>query len=241
MIGGIYQIQNVLNGKCYIGSAVNLKKRWRYHLGDLRREQHCNTHLQSAFDKYGETVFTFALLEQIEDTSQLIVREQYYLDTLNPEYNISPTAGSPLGVQHTDEARANMSAAHIGERNHNYGKHHSENIKQKISKSMMGKQSPMQGKHHNDETKRKTSKALMGHQVSEKTRAKQSTAKKGKQSSFKGKHHSAKAKQKISNTKKDTNVGEQNHFYGKHHSEATKRKISEALRAYWRRKRAENL
>ena len=238
MTSGIYQIKNTLNGKCYIGSAVNLRKRWRDHLRDLCRGEHFNHHLQAAFDKYGEGVFIFKTLERIEP-KMLLEREQHYLDTLKPEYNISPTAGSPLGVRHTDEARANMSTAHTGERNHNYGKHLSEEIKRKIGEALMGHQGSMQGKRHNDETKRKIRKALMGHQVSEETRAKQSAAKRGKPSSFKGKHHTAMTKQKISNIKKGTNVGKQNHFYGKHHSEAIKRKISVALRAYWRRKRAE--
>ena len=145
--------------------------------------------------------------------------------------------GISHGVQHTDEARANMSAAHSDERHHMYGKHLSEATKQKISRGMAGKQN--RKKPHSEETKRKIRKALMGHQVSAETRAKQSAAKRGKPSSFKGKHHTAKTKQKISNIKKGINVGKQNHFYGKHHSEKTKRRISEALRAYWRRKRAE--
>jgi len=237
MASGIYQIKNTLNGKCYIGSAVDLRHRWQDHLRDLRRGQHCNQHLQAAFDKYGKSAFTFTILETVEDPSQLIGREQHFFDALLPEYNISPTAGSPLGVQHTEEARANMSAAHSGERHHMYGKHHSEITKQRISKGMTGKQN--RKKPHSEETKQKISKALMGHQVSEETRAKQSAAKRGKRSSFKGKHHSAKAKQKISNAKKGTNMGKQNHFYGKHHSKETKRKISEALKAYWRRKREE--
>ena len=237
MSSGIYQIKNTLNGKCYIGSAVNLKKRWGEHLRALRRGGHCNQHLQAAFDKYGEGVFIFKTLERVEP-EMLLEREQHYLDTLKPEYNIAPIAGSPLGVRHTNEARANMSAAHAGKRNHNYGKHHSEDTKQKISMGMVGKQN--HNKPHSKETKRKTSKALMGHQVSEETRAKQSAAKRGKPSSFKGKHHTAKTKQKISNIKKGTNVGKQNHFYGKHHSEKTKRRISEALKAYWRRKHEED-
>jgi len=31
----------------------------------------------------------------------LIEREQYYIDLLNPEYNILKIAGSRLGVKHT--------------------------------------------------------------------------------------------------------------------------------------------
>jgi group I intron endonuclease len=34
------------------------------------------------------------------DQSDVISREQYYLDLLKPEYNILKTAGSPLGFKH---------------------------------------------------------------------------------------------------------------------------------------------
>jgi len=37
--------------------------------------------------------------------------EQKYLDSIKPRYNISPTAGSPLGVKHTAETKAKLSKA----------------------------------------------------------------------------------------------------------------------------------
>jgi group I intron endonuclease len=38
----------------------------------------------------------------------LIEREQYYIDLLNPEYNISRVAGSSLGRRHTPETLAKL-------------------------------------------------------------------------------------------------------------------------------------
>jgi hypothetical protein len=35
--------------------------------------------------------------------------EQKYLDSLKPRYNLSPTAGSPRGVKHTEETKAKLS------------------------------------------------------------------------------------------------------------------------------------
>ena len=42
------------------------------------------------------------------DKKETLLREQYYLDLLKPEYNILKKAGSPLGFKHSDEAKARM-------------------------------------------------------------------------------------------------------------------------------------
>jgi group I intron endonuclease len=52
--------------------------------------------------KYGYCNFSLDILEYCEP-SILIKREQYYIDTLNPEYNILKKAGSSLGYKHTKE------------------------------------------------------------------------------------------------------------------------------------------
>lgn len=51
---GIYQIKNKINGKVYIGQSINIEKRLKRHLNDLRKLKHRNQHLQNAFNKYGE-------------------------------------------------------------------------------------------------------------------------------------------------------------------------------------------
>lgn len=108
---GIYRITNEMNGKCYVGSALNPCRRQQGHLSTLKRGDHHNRHLQAAWNLYGGENFTFAVLESVSDPGSLIEREQYYLDLLSPEYNLSPTAGSALGVKHTDETRQRMGEA----------------------------------------------------------------------------------------------------------------------------------
>lgn len=166
MISGIYQIRNQVNDNRYIGSAMSIQRRWTAHLNALRRGGHNNLHLQNAFDKYGEAAFVFEVLEDTEPEN-LIVCEQHYFDTLNPEYNISPTAGSPLGYRHTKEALKKMSETHTGERHPLYGKHHSTETRARISKTMMskaatGKRHPNYGKPLSAETRAKISAALTG-------------------------------------------------------------------------------
>lgn len=103
---GIYKITNIINGKFYIGSTATLgfDKRWKSHINLLRTNKHQNAHLQNAWNKYGEKQFLFEIIEKC-DKSDCIVREQYFIDTLHPEYNILKTAGSVLGYRHTAKTK----------------------------------------------------------------------------------------------------------------------------------------
>lgn len=99
---GIYQWRCIPTGKIYIGSTLNLRRRWNEHLKALRCKQHGNPHLQHAWDKYGENAFEFSILELVMFAEYLIEREQAWLDATrcyDPSmgFNICPTAGSSLG------------------------------------------------------------------------------------------------------------------------------------------------
>lgn len=85
---GIYMIINILNGNRYIGSSKDIQQRLQTHRSNLRHNHHHNEHLQNAWNKYGEKNFDYSILEFCEENIR-ISREQYYVDTLKPEYNIS--------------------------------------------------------------------------------------------------------------------------------------------------------
>jgi hypothetical protein len=110
---GIYKILNIANGKLYIGSAKNLFKRKQKHFRDLVNSDHHSILLQRAFDKYKEVNFQFEVLEECQ-VEKLIEREQHYLDTLKPEYNICKTAGSRLGAKLSEEVKIQLSTSHTG-------------------------------------------------------------------------------------------------------------------------------
>lgn len=98
---GIYQIVCAINGKRYIGSAVNLQHRWITHRRELRMGIHGNSYLQKSWDKHGEHAFQFHVLEFVE-VSDLLRVEQQWLDAAQTTdaaigFNICPTAGSNLG------------------------------------------------------------------------------------------------------------------------------------------------
>jgi len=92
---------NNLNGKTYVGSAINLSKR----LGSYFNEKELNKNprpIQDALLKYGHLNFTLEILEYCSK-SKLLEREQFYLDLLIPDYNILKYAYSLLGFKHSEE------------------------------------------------------------------------------------------------------------------------------------------
>ena len=94
----IYIIKNIINNKFYIGScSTQLHKRLNHHINSLQRNDHKNTHLQNAFNKYGEDNFIIEILEICDEN--ILAREQFYLDkfdAINKGYNINPLAsGTP--------------------------------------------------------------------------------------------------------------------------------------------------
>jgi len=76
---GIYQIRCNQNGKIYVGSATDLRARWRGHRRDLCNGAHVNPHLQQAWNLYGEASFAFTVLEHVEPP-RLLVREQDWIE-----------------------------------------------------------------------------------------------------------------------------------------------------------------
>lgn len=131
---GVYKILNNVNNKFYIGSATNLVKRKENHRNTLLKNKHVNILLQRALCKYGVSSFDFIILEFC-DTEKLIEREQYYIDTLNPEYNICRIAGNTLGAKHSVETRKKMSES--GKKKIFTALH-----KENISKSLKGSRHP---------------------------------------------------------------------------------------------------
>lgn len=112
MVSGVYIIQNIANGKFYIGSSCDIIARWNSHKRDLRGNRHGNKHLQHAWNKYGEVSFIWCILDYVQDVNLLLEREQYWMDNLNAfelGYNMTKYAGALMkGINHTAETREKM-------------------------------------------------------------------------------------------------------------------------------------
>ena len=196
---GVYEISNSINRHRYIGSSVNVDRRWQDHKSQLRGGYHHSTYLQRAWNKYGEDNFKFNILFYAEK-EHIHMFEQMALDKLSPKYNMSESANAPmLGRHHSMESRKKISEAAKGQVPWISGKHHSKDAIQKIKEAVTGNKN-MLGKHHTDETKRKISTAKKGIALSEEHKQKLSAANKGEKNYMYGKHHTKETILKISKT-----------------------------------------
>ncbi len=111
---GVYRFTNKLNGNFYIGSSVNLSRRFTNYFS-LSYISNVKNHLtiSRALIKYGYSNFELEILEYC-GVPELLKREQHYIDNLSPIYNIAKIAGNTLGVIKSKEQRDNISKARKG-------------------------------------------------------------------------------------------------------------------------------
>lgn len=96
-------IQNVINGKKYIGQSGNLSLRWTQHKSALKSNHHCNKLLQDEWNQYGADCFQFSIIEEATK-DQLNLREQYWIDyynSFNDGYNNELGGGGIRGFKHS--------------------------------------------------------------------------------------------------------------------------------------------
>jgi group I intron endonuclease len=192
MDSGVYSIINTKTGQVYIGSSQNVRKRWTSHRHQLRKGSHENARLQRAWIKYGEDYFSFGLLESA-GLAELLEVEQAWIDIMpchvsQGGYNISPTAGNCIGVKHTDEMKAKISAIHKGVPK-------SPEHRRLIGESQRGKEIPA-------EQREKLRQAAKSQMQSPGMREKLSAAKKGRPAKNKGVSMSSEQRAKLSEIRK---------------------------------------
>lgn len=75
---GIYKITNQINQMCYVGQAVDIKKRWLQHIKRaIGAEPLINNKLYPAMQKYGIENFSFEVIDRC-DKDKLNEREKYW-------------------------------------------------------------------------------------------------------------------------------------------------------------------
>lgn len=177
---GIYLIINKLTNEYYLGSSSDdFHNRFRSHMYNLRKNKHHSYKLQKLYNRHGLNILKFHILEYVEPSKCLEI-EQFYLKNLNPKYNISKDANSPMkGRKHSDKTKIKMSGKipwNVGiprteeekalmslRKKENYKKLTDDQKSQrsinyiKIMGDRLGK--TFLGKHHNNSSKAKLRKA----------------------------------------------------------------------------------
>lgn len=105
---GVYRLTNLVNQKTYIGSSVDLRKRFHVYYSTARLST-SNMAIYKALLKYGHSNFSLEILEYCEP-DKAVSKEQEYINLLKPCYNLNPIAASSLGYKHSEEALAKLSA-----------------------------------------------------------------------------------------------------------------------------------
>ena len=169
---GIYKWTNKLTNDIYIGQSVDLAKRFIRYFNMSYLKNRETLIISRALIKYGYSNFSLEILEYC-DLVDLTEREQYYLDKLNPKYNILKIAGSSLGHKLTEETKAKISKSlkgiYVKEKSALYGRTHSEETKALMALKKSKANNPLFGKTHAEETKELMRQKALGrkHSVAE--------------------------------------------------------------------------
>lgn len=159
IVSGIYFIRCAANGGVYVGSSVDVASRLKRHFYLLRNGKCTNPILQRTFSKHGASVFTAGMLEFVALRTDLLDREQFWLDSRVGTMNVAKLAYCPpsaLGLKRSDET------------------------KRKMSEALKGRKQPWAGKiKRSAETRAKMSAAKTGVKLSETHRLNISLSKQG--------------------------------------------------------------
>jgi group I intron endonuclease len=172
---GIYAITNTANGKVYVGSTIDLAKRQRCHMADLRANRHDNAHLQAAYNLHGPDCFALRVLEDVANAADLIAREHAWMEALRScdetyGYNLMRFATRP---QHAPETRAKMSAA-------KKGKPHTPEHRANLAAVLAENNRKRAGRRQSPEQRAKTIEQLRKIQRTPESYAKAGAARRGK-------------------------------------------------------------
>lgn len=229
---GIYKIQSKKNPKrCYIGSSKNIKKRWHYHILDLRKNAHHSKKLQRHYNKYGESDLLFTILLGC-DKEDLIKHEQYFIDAYKPYFNGSLLAkGNSLlkgrvpwnkGKKTPPDVIAKLKKSHLGQSAWNKG------IKTNAIPWNKGKKGLYTFKMP-EEAKKKIAIAAIGNKNALGIKHSEETIQNMKRAAQK---RVITAKQKEIFRQRLIKLNKTTNYREKVRSDETKRKISESLKLY---------
>jgi len=155
-ICGVYLIKNLITNKVYVGSSVNIFRRWKTHQRELIQGKHHSLKLQRSFDKHGVDSFKYLLAESAISQEMATKCEQKWIikfDSVLHGYNINPFANNVGLMPKSDEHKRKIGLAHLGRKL-------TEESKEKIRQAHLGKVN----KPCSEETKLKMSLAKLGKQ-----------------------------------------------------------------------------
>lgn len=163
-ISGIYQIQSKIKPeRIYVGSSVNIHKRWNRHLLDLKNNIHSSIKLQRHYNKYGKCDLIFSIKIGC-DKDDLITTEQFFIDLINPYFNNCKVAGNTTGRIVSELTRKKLSIKSLGNKGRR-GQPLSPELKEKLRQNRLGSNNPFFNKHHTEESNKKRREWALAHNI----------------------------------------------------------------------------
>ena len=166
---GIYCIQTLVNNKVYIGQSVCIENRWSQHLNSLKNGNNDNRYLQEDWNEYGESSFSFRILEECAK-EELDEKESFYISQFHSSLIYNLTDGGRVGFKHSPEllklesdiqkkkyednpelreqrrvdalkqwSNPEIKAKIMGEGNGMYGRTHTPEVREKIARAQRGR------------------------------------------------------------------------------------------------------
>ena len=136
-MGVIYCIENLINGKKYIGQTKrNVKTRWTEH---INKKSRCWWYLGRAIQKHGVKNFKFSILVYCLNIDMNYYEHKYieeYKSFGEGGYNL--TSGGDFDCIQSEESRKKNSDSKLGEKNPMFGKTHDENARNRIGAAQLG-------------------------------------------------------------------------------------------------------
>jgi group I intron endonuclease len=210
---GIYCIENIENGKKYIGKGMDVEKRmWDSH-------KECLV-VRRAIKKYGDVIIRYVV--EYCESGDLTYWEKYYIKEWNTKvpngYNLTDGGEGMPGYSHTEEFKKAMSARVKGSKNPNYKKGgYSDKIKEGIAKNRRdynGENNPNFGNVWSEESRKRASDLRTGIPLPEKTKQKM----RGERPHTRGENShwfNKTASEDFRNHRRLATTGEKNPRYGK--------------------------
>jgi group I intron endonuclease len=172
---GIYMLTNKVTNDTYIGQSADISKRFKNYFNLSYIKSKDSFIISRALIKYGYSNFSVTILEYC-DKSDLLVREQYYFDKLNPQYNILKIAGSSRYFKHSEETKAKISKSlkgiYVKEKSALFGRSHTEETKKLMSLKKAKDNNPLFGKTHSNDSIKLIKQKALGRRHSEYTKLK---------------------------------------------------------------------
>ena len=112
--------------------------------------------INKALLKYGYANFQLDIIEYVSKEKAIEI-EQYYMDLLNPQYNLLKVAGSWLGYKHSEETKLKMSESRRGKIMTDETK-----LKKEGKKTPCTENKTFLGRTHNEQSRRKMRDSHLG-------------------------------------------------------------------------------